>query len=184
MEHFYQNVEGWFTFPNIYKAVVEKLEGGLIVEVGTWMGQSAAFMAVEIVNSKKPFVFHCVDTWKGSEEHKDYDVIKNDELYEKFLKNMESVKDVIVPVRKNSLEASKDYADNSIDFLFLDAAHDYENVKADLEAWYPKVKPGCIFAGHDYPYWEGVVRAVDEFCVERSYKVFLSEQSWGIKKKK
>lgn len=182
MEHFYQDIEGWFTFPGLYKAAVEKLEGGLIVEVGTWMGQSAVYMAVEIVNSKKPFTFHCVDTWKGSEEHKDYEIVKNDQLYEKFLQNIEPVKDVIVPVRKTSLEASKDYADNSIDFIFIDASHDYENVKADIEAWYPKLKSGRVFAGHDYG-WEGVNRAVNEFCTKHGYTVNDSELSWGFKKK-
>jgi hypothetical protein len=41
--------------------------------------------------------------------------------------------------------------------------HDYENVKADILAWKPKVKPGGIMAGHDYgPHAPGVIKAVNE----------------------
>jgi len=36
------------------------------------------------------------------------------------------------------------------DFVYLDGAHDYENVKAELEIYYRRVQPGGIFAGHDY----------------------------------
>ena len=37
-----------------------------------------------------------------------------------------------------------------MDFVFLDAAHDYENVKEDILSWYPKVKVGGWLTGHDY----------------------------------
>lgn len=64
MEHFYQNIgEDWFTYPNLYKEMVEKSSNGsLFVEVGSWKGRSASFMAVEILNSKKDIKFDCVDT--------------------------------------------------------------------------------------------------------------------------
>jgi len=30
-------------------------------------------------------------------------------------------------------------ADEGLDFVYLDAGHSYGSVKADLEAWYPKL---------------------------------------------
>eukprot|EP00605_Chrysophyceae_sp_TOSAG23-4_P001494 GSChrysophyteH1.ASY1.ANO1.1635.1 assembled CDS len=39
---------------------------------------------------------------------------------------------------------------NSLDFVYLDGAHDYENVKAELDPWFERVSPGGILAGHDY----------------------------------
>lgn len=47
-------------------------------------------------------------------------------------------------------ECAKRYANNTFDFIYVDARHDYKGVLQDLEVWYPLLKPGGIFAGHDY----------------------------------
>jgi SAM-dependent methyltransferase len=166
MEHFYQNIgEDWFSYPQLYKRIVDNSQDGShIVEVGSWKGRSAAFMAVEIINSNKKIKFDCVDTWEGSIEHETYDVITEEKLYDVFLSNIEPVKHIINPIRMTSIETSKLYKDNSLDFVFIDASHEYEDVKEDILAWLPKVKIGGILAGHDYDNFnfEGVNRAVNE----------------------
>ena len=48
------------------------------------------------------------------------------------------------------------------DYIFLDAAHDYDSICEDIAAWWPAVRPGGFLAGHDYTHAEGVRRAVDE----------------------
>lgn len=165
MKHYYQNIgEDWFTYPNLYSSMVRLFESGsAFVEVGSWKGRSACFMAVEIENSGKKIKFDTVDTWLGSEEHAGYDIVDNDGLYKEFIKNIEPVRHIINPIRTTSLKASELYEDESLDFVFIDASHRYEDVLDDLNAWFPKVKKGGILAGHDYPSWEGVVRAVNEF---------------------
>ena len=50
-------------------------------------------------------------------------------------------------------EASAEHARSlgySPGFVFIDGAHDYDSVRADLEAWWPRVAPGGILAGHDW----------------------------------
>jgi predicted O-methyltransferase YrrM len=47
------------------------------------------------------------------------------------------------------LDACKLYQDNSLDFVFIDASHEYQDVKEDIINWLPKVKIGGIIAGHD-----------------------------------
>jgi hypothetical protein len=53
-------------------------------------------------------------------------------------------------IHASSLDASKNISGESLDFLFLDAHSTTEQVKEDLDAWYPKVKPGGIISGHDW----------------------------------
>jgi len=185
MEHIYQNIDGWFTFPNLYKEMVQKFDNATFVEVGTWKGKSAAFMAVEIANSNKNIKFYCVDTWKGSEEHQQELYIKKDKLYKHFLNNIELVKEYIIPIKKYSLTAVKQFQDENLDFVFIDASHDYNNVLADLNAWYPKVKPGGVLAGHDYHNdWPGVIQAVNEFVYNKKLKlnVCCDQRVWILNK--
>jgi len=54
MQHYYQDIQGWFSFSQLYSNVVQKFpEGSHFVEVGVWKGTSAAYMGVEIINSGK-----------------------------------------------------------------------------------------------------------------------------------
>lgn len=158
LEHYAETVDGFFDAGDFeyYKKIVAQAESGQhFVEVGSYKGRSSAYMAVEIALSGKQIRFDCVDTWQGSEEHQagelfeDRDVVKG-KLYDVFLKNMEPVKGYYTPVRSTSLDAAEIYADSSIDMVFIDAAHDYDNVLADIKAWAPKVKSGGIISGHDW----------------------------------
>lgn len=167
MNHFYEQIQGWFAYANLYREAVQRAsDNSYFVEVGAWKGRSTAFMAVEIANSGKKINFDVIDTWSGSDEpyHKNDPLVQTDTLYQHFLDNMKSVEEYYTPVRMTSLEASKLYADNSLDFVMLDASHDYENVRADILAWLPKVKHGCILSGDDYNPGDfpGVVKAVHE----------------------
>ena len=66
-------------------------------------------------------------------------------------------------------EAAAQLPDGALDFVYIDARHDYESVKSDIGVWYPKVAPGGVICGHDYVDGDlregvfGVQSAVDEF---------------------
>ena len=164
MDHYYQNVDGWFGFEKFYNEL-EFFDGMHIVEIGCWKGKSSSCMAVNIINSGKQVKFDCVDTWQGSEEHGE----QGPELFEEFKKNMEPVKEYYTPKQMTSLEAAELYEDGSLDMVWIDASHDYENVKADILAWKSKVKIGGIFGGDDYHHnWGGVIQAVDELVPNKT----------------
>jgi len=154
-------------------------DGDHLVEVGCWKGKSTAFMAVEIVNSGKKLKFDCIDTWKGSEDQQNDPMVLNDTLYEHFLENMKPVEGYFNPRRMTSLEAAATYPNNSLAFVFLDASHDYDNVKADIQAWLPKLKSGGILAGDDYipTDYPGLIKAVHELLP----KVFVNN-GWVYEK--
>lgn len=92
-------------------------------------------------------------------------------------------------IRKKSVDAATEFEDSSLDFLYLDGNHDYAHVSEDIKAWWPKVKPGGVFAGHDYmnrndAYQRcGVQQAVDEFCKrEGRVPLLTSDTSFWIVK--
>jgi predicted O-methyltransferase YrrM len=162
MNHFYESIPGWFN-PQTYSLMVKTAKSGsTFVEVGVFKGRSAAFMATEIVNSGKDIKFYAVDHFEGSPEHGNI----KDTLFTEAMSNLQPVIDAgaVTVIPLPSLEAVNSFEDESVDFVFIDAAHDYESVKADIYAWWSKVKSGGILAGDDYqPSWQGVIQAVNEF---------------------
>jgi len=181
MEHFFQHIQGWFNFITIYHHMVDHADDGdHFVEVGAWKGRSTAFMAVSIANSGKNIKFDVVDTWAGSLEHQEEQIVKDDALYNHFLENMKPVEKYYTPIRMTSIEAANTYEDNSLQFVLLDASHEYEDVKNDILAWLPKVQPGCFIAGDDYHHtWPGVVKAVQELLPDAE---LVDEVTWIYQK--
>jgi len=166
---YFQSVEGWFNAHDafLYRNVVNNFNGvGHFVEVGSYKGRSSSLMATLIANSGKKIKFDCVDTWEGSIEHKaggifeDKDVVNN-RMFDVFKNNMKPVEKYYTAIKMTSIEAAKKYDDNSLDFVFIDADHEYNSVREDIAAWLPKIKIGGIISGHDYPY-PPCRRAVDE----------------------
>lgn len=62
---------------------------------------------------------------------------------------------------KLSVEAAVDYPTEYFDFVFIDAEHTYDACKADIQAWWPKVRLGGLLCGHDYSMAD-VNKAVNE----------------------
>lgn len=183
MEHFYDKIisgENWFDFQDIYKKMVDtSSDNSHFVEVGVWKGMSACFMAVEIINSGKNIKFDCVDTWEFFDWFTDISKESFNGLYNIFLNNIEPVKDYVKVVKKISWEAALDYENESLDFIFIDASHDYESVKKDINAWLPKLKINGLIAGHDY-YHIPVSNAVNDiFGVEN---ILPTTTCWTYKK--
>lgn len=73
-------------------------------------------------------------------------------------------------MRLDSLTAARHFPTESLSFVFIDADHDYQSVLADMQAWWPKIRPDGLLCGHDYGVYGdadggwGVQRAVDEFA--------------------
>ena len=72
--------------------------------------------------------------------------------------------DKIQLIISDSVAAARLFAEASLDWVHLDARHDYASVKADIEAWLPKIKAGGWLSGDDYneQKWPDVVKAVGD----------------------
>lgn len=182
MKHFYQNIPGWFDFQEVYSNQVKIAKDDFhFVEIGAWLGTSTSFMAVEIINSGKKIKFDVIDTWEGSinELESTHKLATETNIFEIFKKNLSSVIDYINPIKMDSIEASKLYKDESLDFVFIDANHEYDFIRKDILTWLPKVKKGGYIGGHDYN-WPSVTKAVDEIFYEDKNTIFTT---WLNKKK-
>lgn len=176
-QHTYQNLGGWFNFQDIYsKMVALHTDGAHFVEIGTCLGKSASFMGVEIYNSGKDITFETVDTFKGSPseingKHKFFTEIDVKARAEKALKNLP-----VKIIEGSSVEVSKNYKNKSLDFVFIDGSHVFEDVYADIMAWKKKIKKGGYIGGHDYDnthVFKAVQKALKKDCP-------VSRNSWLI----
>lgn len=80
-------------------------------------------------------------------------------------------------LRERSVTASGRFRKGDLDFIYIDAAHDYDSVLGDLTAWWPIVSEPGILAGHDFDdqdVHEGVKRAVTEFAKTHGLTVYLT----------
>lgn len=173
------------------ESILERLPAN---PVGAEVGVYKADLSKRLL--KRPdLTLYMVDSWKAHDPESEY--AKNDfhgalpqEGQDRFYKYTIDATgfagDRARILRKDSLEASKEFKDGTLDFVFLDADHSYESVKADIEAWLPKIKKGGLLCGHDYDNKEyaawGVKRAVGELCVEKGFKLDLGKNfTWFVK---
>ena len=137
-----------------------------------------------------------VDCWKddGVIGHNDLCYVQEelDRQYETFKAEVAG-KPFVKICRGYSFDVVKEFEDGMFDFIYIDADHTYEGVKRDLEDWWPKVKSGGIFCGHDYinkahssprgPFRFGVAQAVDEFVKANNLNLFTAPLGvWGVVK--
>jgi hypothetical protein len=82
-----------------------------------------------------------------------------------------------------SWNAADKFNDNTVDFCYVDAGHSYDAVTNDLTAWWPKLRPGSMFAGDDYTKgYPGVQKAVWDFFGPQDIKVRRSGRCWLVTK--
>ncbi len=135
---------------------------GVGAEIGVARGD---FSAIILRNSNLRLLYS-VDSWSG-DRFKNYPIAMN---------KLSCFKGRSVIMKNASEDASASIKDASLDFIYIDASHDYEAVLQDLGLWWPKLKKGGIFSGHDYidgSFPEG------NFGVKKAVDIFLSDKSHG-----
>lgn len=160
---------------------LEKLDCKIGVEIGVRMAGNLKNLAK---NPKfKEGILYGVDCWSevpGKPEVNDAGFTQQqlDMQYWQCIADF-SQNPFVKIVRNFSYEASLEFPDEYFDFVYIDAAHDYDSMVEDIKAWWPKLKKGGLFSGHDYfpdeRIWRGkkceVYRAVNEFLEEKGLKV-------------
>jgi predicted O-methyltransferase YrrM len=151
MEHFYQDIEGWFSYEYVYKDMIEQADdNSLFVEIGSYKGKSAAYMTVGIINSGKHIKFECVDPMELMGAYLNMPQSEKDGYSsDDFHTRLSSVKDHYKLHQMTSDKAAALYEDGSIDFLLIDGDHSYEGVYNDIINYLPKMRSGGLIVGDD-----------------------------------
>ncbi|MGF1472416.1 MAG: sulfotransferase domain-containing protein [Rubrobacteraceae bacterium] len=167
-------------------------ESSVCAEIGVDEGDFSR----RILRATRPKKLHLIDPWEHQEEypHSRYGGLgpdgqaamdkKSQRVRDRLAGQVE--KGNVVLHRLSSDRASSLFADDSLDWLYLDANHLYEFVKRDLELYYPKIKPGGYLCGDDYGvkgWWHGgVTKAVDEFVEEKALQLEVKATQFIIQK--
>lgn len=116
-------------------------------EIGVEQG---AYSEVLLKANPDLFLFG-VDAWQAYRGYRDHTrQTKLDTFYETTMLRLMPYRHRVELIRKFSMDAVKDFADNSLDFVYIDANHDFMNAAQDIHYWSKKVHPGGIVSGHDY----------------------------------
>jgi hypothetical protein len=155
--------------------------GGCVAEVGVADGRFSA----QILQHSGPECLYLVDFWRtgrrahgyfpgfhkwGAAEEGDYDAVR-----QSFAEEITAGR--VRLLRGCSWEQLALVPDGCLNWVYLDAAHDFDSVVRDLNAVLPKLRPGGIVAGHDWVRWGrfgyrcGVVEAVTSFCVTNDFEL-------------
>ena len=127
-----------------------KMEG---VEVGVLRGPTFKSLMITCPN----LTLTGVDTfipdkvWKSQEIKNSEDMLKIKPLYwyQELLDFCEDYNGRAKIIRNFSNQAVNEFKDESLDFVFIDASHDFESVNEDIYNWKDKVKKGGMVSGHD-----------------------------------
>lgn len=169
MTHYFRDIGGWFKFREAFDYLVAALpydRPTTFVEIGLWLGRSTAYLGVEILNARKPVSILAIDHFKGQPEIIGWRAELVPESEASFRKNIAPVAEALGNrfrlLVSDSVAAAAAVPDNSVDVVWLDGAHDYEGVRNDINAWWPKVKVGGFIGGDDFIKCVGVKQAVLE----------------------
>lgn len=165
------SIQGWLTRgegARLYELARFDAPVPVAVELGSWKGCSTTWLASAMRDRGEGLVY-AVDHWQGSRAEEIHQSMlagyKADQLYQEFLGNLHRVglSDWVTPMRAETAKASREWSpDREIGLLFIDASHEYEDVRKDFEVWSPMVARGGLIAFHDVPGWPGPTRVVSE----------------------
>lgn len=167
---YYTKQQGWFDYWDVYDLAASRFPQGRLLEVGVWKGLSLKYLAEKAPQAR----IMGIDLFEYDPQYHG----RTGSFLEDAQKRLDAHKNVQL-IKEDSTKAAESFEDNSLDFIFLDTFHHYELVKRELHTYWPKLKKGGLFAGHDYGgSHTGVKQAVDEFAKEKGLEIKVSRYSW------
>lgn len=151
-------------------------------EIGVYRGEYS-----EVLCMLNPQLrLYCIDPWKVYKSDDPEPFASDQKSLDKFCQDAKKrlSKYNCKIIEDTSMNAIKNFAPESLDFVYIDANHSYKNMKEDLEGWSKIVRKGGIVSGHDYGHFKhknlnlGTKKAIDEYVAEHKVKLFLVNRNF------
>mgnify|MGYP001585028591 CR=1 FL=1 len=166
---------------------------GIVAEIGVHHGDNAQ----TILDSASADTLILIDCWEqqSGPYARDPSNTQLKGVYEQVVKRFAANSSVSV-LKMYSSVAAMLFTNEAFDWVYIDADHTLQAVRADLAMWWPKVKVRGFLCGHDYIVdkynksysYIQVKQAVNEFCQERVLELYaLTDEkygSWAIRRDK
>lgn len=138
-------------------------------KVGAEIGVCTGRFSLSLLNNIPGLKLYGIDPWKSYSEYVENPVNQDrmEALYQRTKRRTAGYNCELI--RKTSMDAVKDFKDNSLDFVFIDGNHSFKYVIEDIYEWSKKVRPGGIVAGHDY--WDSYGVGKDLMLCQVRYAV-------------
>jgi hypothetical protein len=164
--------------PGVRREKMGEMFAGWGFKVGAEIGTHVGIFAKRLCAANPGLKLYCIDPYIVYPEYLEF--FEQSEMDAHFEEARERLAPYDVTfIRKTSMEAVKDFEDNSLDFVYIDGNHQLPYVISDLFHWNKKIRPGGILSGHDYGVFSDrwkkykpnfhVIEAVD--CFVHTYKI-------------
>jgi len=134
---------------NWNRTIMAKALGELGFKIGAEIGVAQGFYSKILLDNNPKLKLFMVDIWDVYDGYHMYGN-KIKAYYNQARERVKEHEGRVRVIKKLSMDAVKDFPDNSLDFVFIDAAHDFMHVAEDVNEWSKKVRVGGIVFGHDY----------------------------------
>lgn len=152
-------------------ALVKDMIYPKVIEIGCDIGDTANFL----LDSNPNLTLFSVDPYMEYQDWNGRQMNDREEIYQRMGDRLKGYSNRFTHIRKTSNDAVKEFDDEEFDLVFIDGLHTYEQLTLDCANYYSKVKPGGIFAGHDFTAIEGVNRAAKEFAAKVGKEILTTE---------
>jgi predicted O-methyltransferase YrrM len=177
-------VDGFSTLDQVqilHDLVASLPDGSRIVEAGVWQGRTAIGMALACRGTRKKV--YAIDPWHDYSEDgqevegwlKEQGLVSLEEAYQLFMQNRRRfrVERWLEVIRAPSLAAAETWSHGPIALAFIDASHDEDAVRADIDAWTERLAPNGVICGDDLPL-HGVGQAISKYLQDHYPDVSLA----------
>jgi hypothetical protein len=147
---FMKTIKQPFNRVGLLTYIYKTLNPHVVCEVGVKQGIYSKHMLENIPSIEKLYL---IDLWKQQNNYVDSSNVSDNvhaKHYNQTLQNTKDWEDRVILLRGYTNEMCHNIPDGSLDWVYIDARHDYKGASEDIENFYPKLKDTGIMSGHDY----------------------------------